>query len=367
MVLAIVHVLTLIAVAWMLKLDPAGVGLIATALAAAPLALWALRRSVIAIAIERHAAENASAELQSALDIRSQELSLTTDRADKTARVLQTFGQEMACSIDILHKTAIALSVTTEQLGTTSARASARISAQTVTVGVASEDTVRKVTLAAHGGDELAETIAEVGVNASQSSRLSNGAVVQAENASATIDELAAVAEQIGKVTDLISAIASQTNLLALNATIEAARAGEAGRGFAVVAQEVKALAGQTTRATQEIAQRIGVMQQTTNRSVEAIQAITRTVRELDASHARIAYAVEQQAEAARDIASNVNSAAMGVSHVAEAIQQIDAITDHTETAFNEFSLASREIAKQTSAIRERVKDFTSETQIARA
>ena len=114
---------------------------------------------------------------------------------------------------------------------------------------------------AAHAGEELARTIAHVGENAAQSSRLAAEAVYEAERTSATIDEMAAVAQEIGKVTELITAIAGQTNLLALNATIEAARAGEAGRGFAVVAQEVKALAAQTAGATQEISSKIAAMQ----------------------------------------------------------------------------------------------------------
>ena len=114
---------------------------------------------------------------------------------------------------------------------------------------------------AAHAGEELARTIAHVGENAAQSSRLAAEAVYEAERTSATIDEMAAVAHEIGKVTELITAIAGQTNLLALNATIEAARAGEAGRGFAVVAQEVKALAAQTAGATQEISSKIEAMQ----------------------------------------------------------------------------------------------------------
>ena len=134
--------------------------------------------------------------------------------------------------------------------------------------------------------------------------------VVEAERTNATIDELAAVANEIGNVTGLISAIAGQTNLLALNATIEAARAGECGRGFAVVAQEVKALAGQTATATQEIERRIQAMQSATGRSVEAIQAISGTIRELDRFSARIADAVEQQAMAAREIAGNATAAA---------------------------------------------------------
>ena len=163
---------------------------------------------------------------------------------------------------------------------------------------------------AAHAGEELARTIAHVGENAAQSSRLAAEAVYEAERTSATIDEMAAVAHEIGKVTELITAIAGQTNLLALNATIEAARAGESGRGFAVVAQEVKALAAQTAGATQEISSKIAAMQSTTSRSVAAIEGISATIRELDRFSALIASAVEQQAGAARQISGDVSAAA---------------------------------------------------------
>src|SRR5262249_57963399 len=127
---------------------------------------------------------------------------------------------------------------------------------------------------------------------------------------SSTIDEMASVANEIGRVTELISAIAGQTNLLALNATIEAARAGEAGRGFAVVAQEVKALAAQTANATKEITSRIEAMQGATARSVAAIEGISATIRELDRFSAVIASAVEKQAGAARPNSGGVQVAA---------------------------------------------------------
>jgi methyl-accepting chemotaxis protein len=111
---------------------------------------------------------------------------------------------------------------------------------------------------------------------------LAAGAVDEVLQTNSTIDELAVVANEISEVTDLINKIAGQTNLLALNATIEAARAGEAGRGFAIVAQEVKALAGQTANATQNINQRIGAIQSVAVRSVGAIQGISSTIRELN-------------------------------------------------------------------------------------
>ncbi len=323
--------------------------------------VWTIRAAFRQAEADRRSAEHAAQELRQVLDVRSRELVQTKERADMTERVMLDFEREMARSIEVLHRTAVALESNADKLGV----ASARTTEQAVTATIASDETAAKVRLAAQAGDELAETISEVGVNATQSSQLANAAVSEAKTANATIDELAEVAAEITKVTDLITAIASQTNLLALNATIEAARAGDAGRGFAVVAQEVKALAGQTAQATRDIGARIAAMQQSTGRSVGAIQSITHAIRDLDTAHSRIASAVEQQAEAAREIAGNVNSAALGVSNVAAAIVQIETAADDTAAAVAELGEAAKQVANQTRTIRARVKEFTADIQRA--
>ena len=228
-------------------------------------------RAFAAMDEARRLAEHSAVELEKFAEQQTVSLEGTTRRAGRVDAVITQFKGEMEKSIAILHTTAISMQANADKLGVATTRASE----QAVTATLTCEETSGKVSSAAHGGEELAETIAHVGENAAQSSRLAAEAVYEAERTSATIDEMASVAQEIGKVTELITAIAGQTNLLALNATIEAARAGEAGRGFAVVAQEVKALASQTAGATQEISSKIAAMQSTTSRSVAAIEGIS--------------------------------------------------------------------------------------------
>lgn len=317
-------------------------------------------RSAFAQAQDAHSeAEKAAGELQRGAILREKELAATTMRADRMSDLLERFKREMAESTEILHAAAQNLQSDADSLDKTAALANA----QSITAASASAETASKVQSAAAAGEELATTIAEVGSNAARSSQLAAGAVDEAAKTSATIDELAAVASEIGKVTGLISAIAAQTNLLALNATIEAARAGESGRGFAVVAQEVKALAGQTAKATEEIGQRIAAMQVATGHSVDAIQAISSTIRELDQFSARIAEAVEQQAEAAREIAANVNAASTSVDQVGGAIVQIENVADQASRSANKLNDAASGVTDQTKRIREQVRMLTEEIQ----
>jgi methyl-accepting chemotaxis protein len=312
-------------------------------------------RSAFADAQEaRRAAESSAAELERLAAGQKENLATTTKHAAAIGETLERFKHEMAVSIEALHNAATGLQSNADHLGAAAAGANA----QSVTLANVAADTSGKVNMAAEAGASLAQTIAEVGANAARSSQLAAAAVREAEATNSTINDMAAVAKEIGNVTGLISAIAAQTNLLALNATIEAARAGEAGRGFAVVAQEVKALAGQTAKATQDIAQRIDAMQSTTERSVTAIQAISETIRELSGFSSLIASSVEEQATSAHQIADNVNAAAVGVGHVGGAVQQIDAVAEKTMAAVAALSAAALEIAGQTGTIRARVHAF---------
>jgi methyl-accepting chemotaxis protein len=191
-----------------------------------------------------------------------------------------------------------------------------------------SEESNTNVRDIASAADELAMSVLEIERQVSQSNDIAMKAVAEAGATNDTVQELSEAAGRIGDVIRMINDIAEQTNLLALNATIEAARAGDAGRGFAVVAGEVKALAGQTARATEEIGAQIAGMQQATNRSIAAISAIKTTIREIGDISSAIAAAVTEQGAATQEIARSVETASR---RAAETTDQIGRVTEATE------------------------------------
>jgi methyl-accepting chemotaxis protein len=296
-------------------------------------------------------AEQSAAEIERVRVMLDQKLTDTTARGARMNELLEQFQQSMIGATQVLQTAAEGLTVDSEGLG----RAAAHASAQSAAGSAASHETAQKVGTAAHAGEGLAQTIAEVGANAAQSSELAAKAVNEAVATKETIDALAVVAKEIGQVTELIANIASQTNLLALNATIEAARAGNAGRGFAVVAQEVKALAGQTAAATQDIGRRIDAMRTATERSVDAIAVISGTIRAFDQLSERIANAVMQSQDAAREIAGSANSAAASVGQVDAAIGEIASVVSKTVQSAGKLAGAAANVTDQSRRIRDQV------------
>jgi methyl-accepting chemotaxis protein len=307
----------------------------------------------------RRNAEQSDAEMATTAKelgvLREKALAAKSMQADRMSEVLNRFMREMTEPMESLHVAAKDLNLSAENLSEMARQAKT----DSATVASVSEATATIVQSAAAAGEQLAQTIAEVENHAIESSRLAADAVNEVVHTNSTIDELAVVTKEISEVTALINKIAGQTSLLALNATIESARAGEAGRGFSVVAHEVKTLAAQTANATRDISKRIEAIQNVAHRSVAAIQGISHTIRDLDRFSVRIASAVEQQTEAAREIASNLTSASANVVNVNGAITKVESVGVGTAQAAEMLTSASANVTKQAKRIHEQVRDFT--------
>jgi methyl-accepting chemotaxis protein len=225
-------------------------------------------------------------------------------------------------------------------------------------VAAASEETSSNVQSVAAATEEMAGSINEIGRQVTDSNRITNEAVDQAQKTDARIAELSLAASRIGDVTKLITTIAEQTNLLALNATIEAARAGDAGRGFAVVAQEVKALAAQTAKATSEISTQIAGMQAATQDSVFAIKEISGTIGRVSEIASAIAAAIEEQGAATQEIARNVQQAALGSTQVATSIADVNRGAGDTGTASSQVLSSAQLLSNESKRLKAEVVKF---------
>jgi methyl-accepting chemotaxis protein len=222
----------------------------------------------------------------------------------------------------------------------------------------ASAEASSNVSDIASAADELAASVMEIDRQVGQSNAIADKAVAEAERTNTAVKELDEAARRIGDVIRLITDIAEQTNLLALNATIEAARAGEAGRGFAVVAGEVKALAGQTAKATEDIAAQIAGMQQATQRSITAIGAIEHTIRDIGAISGAIAAAVTEQGAATQEIARSVEIAAKRTSETADEIGRVSDATGNTRTSATTVKSVADDLEAVAGRIRSQVDVF---------
>ena len=235
------------------------------------------------------------------------------------------------------------------------AHATAEMSGQSAGTSRQASEHVRS---AANASNELSQSIVEISRRVQDSNNVAAEAVKQATATDERMAELSAAGDRIGDVVKLITSIAEQTNLLALNATIEAARAGDAGRGFAVVAQEVKTLAGQTAKATDEISSHIVNMQRATGESVDAIKAIGLTIERISEITGAISSAVEHQGEATQNIAHGVEAAAGGTVDVAENIERVAQGASETETTSSQMLQSAKGLSVVSVHLRDEVEKF---------
>ncbi len=233
------------------------------------------------------------------------------------------------------------------------------------TVAAASEQATQNVQTVASAAEELTASIREISQQVAHVGSMIQEGVQQATRSNEQVQNLTTAAMKIGDVVKIISNIAGQTNLLALNATIEAARAGEAGKGFAVVASEVKALANQTGKATDEIAEQIRMIQETTQISVKSIQSVTETIGRVNETAIAIASAVEQQGSATMEISRNVLQAAQGTQEVSGNIVGVSQAAEQTGTASVQVLASADEMSRNGETLKAQVHAFLLEVRAA--
>ncbi|NYZ11927.1 HAMP domain-containing protein [Azospirillum sp. RWY-5-1] len=286
---------------------------------------------------------------------------IDADRRRTMNEFANGFEQAVSGVVQSLTEAADGMARDAQAMSTDAAFTSVKSSA----VAAASQQATSNVQTVAAAAEELSSSIAEISRRLNDSSATAVNAAEKAKQTNGIVEGLADAAQRIGQVVELIGEIAEQTNLLALNATIEAARAGEAGKGFAVVATEVKNLAGQTARATEEISAQVAQMQGATNGAVDAIRAIAEAVAAISGTVTDIATAMEQQGSATRDIAANVSHAAQGTQEVMQHIAEVTTAAGKTGSAADAVLRASRDLAGQAERLRGEVRGFLNKVRSA--
>jgi methyl-accepting chemotaxis protein len=266
--------------------------------------------------------------------------------------------QEMILSIT---ESAVQVASASEELNTTSQQITANseeTSAQADVVSKAAEAVNQNLQTVASGAEEMGVSIKEIAKNATEAARVATSAVKVAETTTATVSKLGESSTEIGQVIKVITSIAQQTNLLALNATIEAARAGEAGKGFAVVANEVKELAKETAKATEDISRKIEAIQTDTKAAVEAIASISGVINQINDISSTIATAVEQQNATTNEMSRNVSEAASGSGEITSNIAGVAEAAQGTTRGATDTQKASQQLVETATQLRHLVEQF---------
>jgi len=301
----------------------------------------------------------ASAQAIAANDLRREPLSPIAGRlgtafaamTDSLAGFVQSVGQNaqvLASAAEELNSVSQMMSASAEETAT-----------QADVVSKAAEQVSGSVTTVATSSEEMSASIKEIARSAAEAARVALRAVETAESTNATVQKLGVSGAEIGKVVKVITSIAAQTKLLAINATIEAARAGDAGKGFAVVANEVKELAKETAKATEEIGQRIEAIQVDTRDAVQAIAQIGTVIKQINEHQSTIASAVEEQSATTNEIDRNVSGAATGSTEIARNISGVAEAARHTSQGTADTQKAAEELTRMASELQRMISRFT--------
>jgi methyl-accepting chemotaxis protein len=283
------------------------------------------------------------------------------DEIGKAGLALNHMKNNLAGVIQSIAGTADQVATASEELSSTSQQITANseeTSTQAQVVSSASEQVNKNLQTVATGSEEMSASIKEIAKNAHESAKVTTGAVRVAEDTNQIVTKLGESSTEIGQVIKVITSIAQQTNLLALNATIEAARAGEAGKGFAVVANEVKELAKQTAKATEDISRKIEAIQDDTKGAVGAIAQISGVIKQVNDISNTIASAVEEQNATTNEMARNVGEAAKASAEIAQNISGVAAAARNTAQGSDESAKAANSLASMSNKLRELVAQF---------